>query len=56
MLQVDVDPSGGVDARPMMQPVMAMRAARPGAPVPVEAGDADIQVQVQVKAGIVPKD
>jgi hypothetical protein len=33
-----------------------MRAARPGAAVPVEAGEADIQVQVQVKAGIVPQE
>jgi len=57
VLGVDVDPSGG-DAMPMMRPAMAvaMRAARLGAPVPVEAGEADIQVQVRVRAGIVPQD
>jgi len=55
VLGVDVDPSGG-DAMPMTRPAMAMRAARPGAAVPVEAGEADIQVQVQVKAGIVPQE
>ncbi len=55
VLQVDVDPSGG-DAMPGMRPAMAMHAARPGAAVPVEAGEADIQVQVQVKAGIVPQE
>ncbi len=56
VLQVDVDPLGEADPRPMMQPAMAMRAARPGAPVPMEVGDADVQVQVRVKAGIVSKD
>lgn len=54
VLQVDVDPSGG-GAMPMMRPAMAMRAARPGAPIPVEAGEADIQVQVRIKAAITPQ-
>ena len=46
----------GAGAMPTIRPAIAMRAARPGAAVPVEAGEADIQVQVQVKAGIVPQE
>ena len=37
---------------PLMRSAMTMRAARPGSPLLVEAGEADIQIQVRVEAAL----
>ncbi len=49
--QIDVDPQEGGPIRPMMARVA--RAA-PSAPIPAEAGEADVAVRVLLKARIAP--
>ncbi len=52
--QIDVNPQDAGPIRPMMGQAMVARAAAPSAPIPAEAGEADIAVGVLLKARIAP--